>query len=199
MPTNDIEHEKLELERERFREDALRRREELEIRRAELAARIEEEKRNRIIKFSPAVTGAILVAVLGLLGNVASQVTEGASSFFLERRRLNSSITLEQRKLESEIALEREKFESSLILKALEGKTPQQSAENLRFLVEAGLLESRREKLNALVAQPDRVPTIEPLESRLARMEIQLSAIQCEASGKVFDINLLRCTGVPLR
>jgi hypothetical protein len=195
----DIESEKLAIERERLQQEASLRQEELAIRRAELTARIEDEQKKRIIKFSPAVTGAILIAVVGLFGNLITQVSQGVSSIFLERRRLDSDITLEQRKLESEIALEREKFESSLILKALEGKSPQESAENLRFLVEVGLLESRKDRLAALVAQPERIPTFEPIESRLARMEIQLSAFQCEAAGKVFDVSLLRCTNAPLK
>ena len=195
----DVELEKLALERERLERDTSQRAEEFAIRRAELAARIDDDEKKRIIKFSPAVTGAIVVAVLSLFGNVVTQVLQGVSGIFLERRRLESDITIEKRKLESDIALEREKFESSLILKALEGKSPKESAENLQFLLEAGLLESRKDKLSALLTKPERVPTLEPIEARLARMEIQLRALECEAGGKTFDVGSLRCTEVPIK
>lgn len=189
----DLEAEKLALERERMERNYLYKREELELKRAELEAKVEGDKTRSIIKLDPVLTSTIIAALLAFCGTLAAQIMQGIS----EKRKVDTEIALEREKVKADIALEREKFESGLILKALEGKSREESVENLKFLLEAGLLESKRNQLFALTREPSKVPTIKPVEIR--RLEIQLKALECSTAGKVFDINSLSCTEAPLK
>jgi hypothetical protein len=188
-----LEAERLALEREKMELDSLHKQKELEFKHAELAAKIEDDQRKSVIKFSPGVTATIIAALLTFSGTLVAHIFQAVS----EKRKINTDIALEQERVKAGIVLEREKFESSLILKALEGKTREESVENLQFLLGAGLLESRRKQLSALTKEPSKVPTIKPIEIR--RVEIQLKALECSTAGKVFDINSLTCTEAPLR
>jgi len=80
----------------------------------------------------------VWVAILGLVGGMLLTVLQG---YFNGQ-------------------LEKDKAQSSLILKAIETGNVKDSATNLRFLIEAGLLEDPSGKITALLNKPEDVPKL---------------------------------------
>lgn len=103
---------------------------ELQLRREELAAQREKDRLPIRIP--------LWVAALSVLGAVIVAALQGWAN----------------------IRLEKEKFQSSLILKAIETGNIKDSATNLRFMVEAGLLQDSSGKLSALLNTPTSIPVL---------------------------------------
>lgn len=129
----------------------------------------------RVLRFSPAVTIAIVTALFGFAGAVVGKGIEGIYS-----------VRLEQWILRKE-----------LILEAIRTPSQDEAEKTLRFLVRSGLLEDHEGKLAEALSEPSTIPNLTPLESRVARLEIQLAALECQMEGKAFNLSTLRCTDVP--
>jgi Putative peptidoglycan binding domain len=83
----------------------------------------------------------LLLAVVGLIGTGVGAISQG----FWNTR------------------LEREKFEFGLIAKALDTNDKDNAAKNLRFLIEAGLINSvSAEKIKSLASNPPSLPSFAP-------------------------------------
>jgi hypothetical protein len=110
---------------------------ELKQRREEAQAKLAVERRN--VWFTSPLLVALFSAFVGLLGTGIGAVMQGYWN----------------------TTLERQKFESALIQKALETTNKEDAAQNLRFLVEGGLITGfDTEKITKLAAKPDRLPTL---------------------------------------
>lgn len=131
-----LELDKLELERQRLQSDERLKQAELDLRREELKAKVAGERRN-ILLSSPLIVAG-LTAVFGLF---AAGVGAALQGFWNTR-------------------LERSKFEFTLIQKSLEIKDRREAAKNLKFLVDAGVIQSLDAgKIASLADKPESLPT----------------------------------------
>ena len=128
-----------------------------------------------VVRFSPAVTIAIVTALLGFSGAVVGKGIEGIYGVRLEQWRLRKE----------------------LILEAIRTPSQEEAEKTLRFLVRSGLLEDHDGRLADTLSEPSTIPNLTPLEGRVARLEIQLAALECQMEGRVFNVSTLRCTDVP--
>lgn len=141
------------LEDRKFEADCRFREMELQIKRDEAGARLAAQKDRSPILIP------IWVAVVGLVGGVLLTAVQGCFNGQLEK----------------------DKAQSNLILKAIETGNVQDSATNLRFLIEAGLLEDPSGKIMALLNKPGDVPKL-PASSDSRPTQAILPAF-VEASG----------------
>jgi hypothetical protein len=130
-----LELERVELEKQRLESDNTFRQAELDIKREELKAKTEGERRNRL--FTSPLIATVLTAILGLLAAGVGAALQGYSN----------------------TKLERSKFEFTLIQKSLEIKDRKEAARNLKFLVDAGVIQSLNgEKIANLADKPENLP-----------------------------------------
>lgn len=124
---------------------------ELEIKLQEVKARIEVDKRN--LWFSSPLIVAVSSAVFALLGTGIGAALQGYWN----------------------TQLERQKFESALIQKALDSSKKEDAANNLKFLVDAGLIQSLdRNKIAELAKRPADLPTgLEPRTSQIINNPVE--------------------------
>lgn len=125
-----LEERKLALEEKKLEADNRLRQDELQIRREELAAQRQKGKLPILLP--------LWVAALGFVGNM---IVAGIQGYFNMR-------------------IEKAKFQSSVILKAIETGNVNDSAKNLRFLVKAGLLDDRADRMTTLLENPASVPVL---------------------------------------
>src|ERR1700749_1975177 len=134
-PAN-LELEKVGIERRRLESDAKFREAELKLKREELNAKLASERKS--ILFTSPLIVAGLTAVFGL-------IAAGVGAAF---------------QWYSNNQLERSKFEFTLIQKALEIKDRREAAKNLKFLVDAGVIQSLDGgKIASLADKPESLPT----------------------------------------
>lgn len=183
--SNDLEHDKLKLEQERLRQKTELKREALAVRKLGIERGVKNEEKS--FGLSSSVTVAVFAAVFGFMGVVFAQWLQGKATVTVEKERNLANITLE-----------RQKFASSLVLKALENPNTEESGKAMLFLVDAGLLEDPNGKIRALVSDPGKVPVIGPVEKKLAQLEIQVNALECQLAGKIFDFGAMKCVEAPL-
>ncbi len=105
----------------------------------------------------------IWVAVLSLVGGVLSTAIQG---YFNGQ-------------------LEKDKAQSSLILKAIETGNVKDSATNLRFLIETGLLEDSSGKITALLNKPGDVPKLPVSSARISVESIQPGIVDASSADSV--------------
>lgn len=132
----DIDLEKLRLEERWLEADVKSKMDELAFKREELNAKHTGERKN--ILFTSPLLAAALTAIVGLLG---AGVGAALSGYWNTK-------------------LERSKFEFTLIQKALELKDRREAAKNLKFLVDAGVIQSLDSgKISSLADDPTSLPT----------------------------------------
>lgn len=125
--------------------EAAKLRSEASVNRAEAALKRLEARRllskPKWIEFS--IPGAtVIVAVIGFLGSFVATYVQGYSDIELARQ-----------KYESDTVLARQKYDSDLVLKAVTNDA-QQSRENIRFLLEAGLIKDPDGRIAKALADP---------------------------------------------
>ncbi len=131
-----LELDEIELERERLQSDERFKQAELDLKREELKAKVAGERRN-ILLTSPLIVAG-LTAVVGLFAAGVGAALQGHSN----------------------TELERSKFEFTLIQKSLEIKDRREAAKNLKFLVDAGIIQSLDGgKIASLADKPESLPT----------------------------------------
>jgi hypothetical protein len=134
-PAN-LELERVGIERQRLESDDKFREAELTLKREELNAKLASERKN--IFFTSPLIVAGLTAVFGLLAAGVGAALQGYWN----------------------TKLERSKFEFTLIQKALEIKDKREAAKNLKFLVDAGVIQSLDGgKIASLADKPESLPT----------------------------------------
>jgi hypothetical protein len=134
-----LEKERLEVEKTRIEGDLRLREEELKLKREELELKKKGQEQSGFLKFN-AITGTIVVALVGLLGTAIAGLIQARSNY-------RTQTDLEKTKSDSNLVLERRKFESDLILKAIETGGGEASTRNLLFLLKAGFIEDPDGKL----------------------------------------------------
>lgn len=131
-----LELEKVELEKQRLQAEIDFKKAELDLKREELKAKLAGERRN--VWFTSPLIVAVLTAVFGLLAAGVGAALQGYWN----------------------TKLERSKFEFTLIQKSLEIKERKEAAKNLKFLVDAGVIQSLDAgKIASLAANPESLPT----------------------------------------
>jgi hypothetical protein len=90
---------------------------------------------------NPAAIGALLSAFVAI--NIA------LFGFVTSRVQMN----LEQAKAQNQLELERKKYESSLILAAVRTGNPDQAAENMKFLLDTGLVSDQQGRLHEYLSK----------------------------------------------
>jgi hypothetical protein len=134
--TTKLELDKIELERQRLQSDERFKQAELDLKREELKAKVAGERRS--ILFTSPLIVAGLTAVVGLIAAGVGAALQGYSN----------------------TKLERSKFEFTLIQKSLEIKDRKEAAKNLKFLVDAGVIQSLDGgKIATLADKPESLPT----------------------------------------
>lgn len=136
-----LEHERLAWERERQAG-------EWALRREELAAKAEQDRHTRHPLGSPLLV-TCAAAIIGLLGTGIAAVAQSYLNRQLERERFNFNQQIEGQKQRSE-----------LILKAIGTGNIVEAANNLRFMVEAGLIDDPGARIAAAVKNPETLPVL---------------------------------------
>lgn len=151
-PAPDHEREKwtaqLEFEREKWRgELALKEREQAQ-RQEELDQKKEEARLSRWT--NPLVLAIIGATLTGLANVIAISVTshyqlelektKSAATLDLEHKKSTATLDLEERKSKASLGVEQAKSEATRILEMIKTNDPDKAAENLKFLVESGLI-----------------------------------------------------------
>lgn len=95
------------------------------------------------------ISTTIIAAIFGLMGTLLGAYTQGCFNLQLEREKFHANSKLD-----------REKFETNLILKSIETGDPGRAAQNLDFLVKAGLISDPGGKISALVKDPAMIPVL---------------------------------------
>ena len=131
---------RLEFEREKWAADLKLREREFDLRQAELEIKRAEQRGSH---WRSPLTVAVFAAALAAAGNAVVALVNG-----------NNQRDLEDRKAKAEIAVEESKAESSRILEMIKTGDPDSAADNLRFLVDTGLIATttRVEKLSEFLA-----------------------------------------------
>lgn len=151
------ETEGMTLEERKLAADIRLREMELQLKREELQSRIAAQGDR-----SPILV-PVWVAVLGLVGGLALTILQG---FFNGQ-------------------LEKDKAKSALILKAIETGNVKDSATNLRFLIETGLLEDPSGKITALLNKPEDVPKLPAPSGSHSSESILPNAVEVTGTDKV--------------
>lgn len=159
----ELELKKLEIEKLRVEGDLRLREEELKLKREELQLRKKEQGATGFLKFN-AVTATIAVALIGALGTAIVAVIQDQS-----------------------------KFESDLILKATVTGNPDESTQNLLFLLDAGFIRDPKGKIAALAKNPSRVFVLPPVAYTSGAFE----GIPAEGVGGDAAVNVLRNRDLP--
>ena len=118
------------------------------------------------------VTAALIVGLVGLLGAVVGAYLKG----------------------QSDLSVERLKFEAPLIRDALEASSKEKAAENLVFLVRAGLVRDQAGTIIRLTEDPSQLP-VRTLEERLRRLEADVIYSTCITQGGQIDFATGECHG----
>jgi len=142
----------------------------------------------RKMRLSPGLTVAITTGLLTLLVTITGHFLEGYYALQLEARKFEESVTVERHQLRKE-----------LILEAIRTPSGEEAKKNLLFLIESGILEDDEGKIAAALAEPDSVPSLTPLQGRIAQLEVQVKALKCQLEGRAFDVLTLECLDVPAR
>lgn len=93
------------------------------------------KKQKSSLTTSPLFT-LILSAIFGLIGTAYGAYIQG-----------NANLDLEQKK-----------FESQLVLQMIDSESQEQSAQNLKFLVDAGLIQDEEGLITQMAKEPTRIP-----------------------------------------
>lgn len=123
-------------------------REELLVKRRELDIRLRETQRAIALIAAPwwrradPLVLALIGAILTIFGNMLVSHFNSASS-----------VEQEERKAANDLALERQKAKYTLILQAMATNDPKAAERNIKFFVEAGLLEDKDDKIRQAVAK----------------------------------------------
>jgi hypothetical protein len=109
---------------------------------------------------------AISAAALAAFGNTWLAYVNGAAQRELELTRSNEQIRLEREKAEGQLRIENSKAEAARILEVIKTADPEKAAENLAFLLDAGLIAdaARRAALKTFLdnRKPGEGPSIPP-------------------------------------
>ena len=109
---------------------------------------------------------AVFAAALAALGNAWLANVNSAAQRELELTRSNEQIKLEREKAEGQLRIENSKAEAARILEVIKTAGTEQAAENLEFLLKAGLIadDARKAALKAFLdkRQPGEGPSIPP-------------------------------------
>jgi tetratricopeptide (TPR) repeat protein len=132
----DLERLKFEFEREKWRA-------ELELRRRELELKEAEERRRRgFLARIDLISVGIFTAALALMGSIMTTWMQGDL-----KRQSDEFVHQQQRDLE------RERFEADLIKDYIKSSKPELIEDNLRFLVDAGLVVVKASQLKSTLAR----------------------------------------------
>ena len=122
--------------------------EELLIKRRELDIRLHEIERAAALATAPwwrradPLILALIGAILTIFGNM-----------LVSHFNNTSSVDQEERKASNDLALERQKAKYTLILQAIATNDPKSAERNIRFFIEAGLLEDKDDKIREALAR----------------------------------------------
>ncbi len=121
----------------------------------EVEAKIEELKRSR---WTSPIVLAVLGAALAASGNAVVALINGVQQRATDERHATAENLLQTNKADAERQLEEGKADAARILEVIKTNDPDKAAENLAFLLQAGLIidTGRRESLTAYLKQrPD--------------------------------------------
>jgi hypothetical protein len=155
---------RLELEREKWNLEAELRRRDQQNRDAEIALKQSDQLRSRW-------TNPLVVAILAAaLAGASNALVAAVNSYFqrdLEERRSKAQLDLEERKSDGQISLEKSKAESGRILEMIKTGDPAKASNNLRFLIESGLVADKdlTEKVAGFLAK-GQAPSLPPPNAR---------------------------------
>jgi hypothetical protein len=109
---------------------------------------------------------AVFAAALAAFGNTWLAYVNGAAQRELELTRSNEQVKLEREKAEGQLRIENSKAEAARILEVIKTADTEKAAENLKFLLEAGLITDpgRKKSLEGFLARrkPGEGPSIPP-------------------------------------
>src|ERR1700722_17752872 len=116
---------------------------ELEIKKTELEIkRLELKNGPTSIWRNPAILATLAAANVGIATALVTFFVATNQTKF-GNYKLSAQLQLDSKKYESQLALDKQKNAASVILEMIKTGDPDRAAENLRFLIEAGLVEDR--------------------------------------------------------
>jgi hypothetical protein len=127
---NELDHARLELDREKWQAEHSLRLAELELKRNEL---------NRSKWLNPLVI-AVFAATAAALGNAGVTLINSHQQLKLERERTSATQKLNLEQSRSTLNLEQTKSEAARILEVIKTNDPDKAAVNLKFMIETGLI-----------------------------------------------------------
>ena len=134
--------EKFEFEKKKWEDEKELRRQENLLKQAEMDAKVKEQTALRVlIPVAAVIVGAILAGA----ANVAVEMTKGIEESKIEDKKERDGHTLQDEKGKADRQLERDKAEGARIAAAIKGDADQ-TKDNLKLLVDVGLIEDEKRK-----------------------------------------------------